>query len=80
MAVVGVVLFLYLLAVMIVGAVSQTSAKSSGVTATNDNDNCFSCRVMQAWWGSLDWWQKLLYGWLWYAIQMVGCAIKGCNK
>lgn len=42
-------------------------------------DNCASCRTLDAWWNSLDFWGKLA-GAPWYGIQKIGCAIKGCNK
>lgn len=74
----AIVAFIYLVAVAVAGGISQTAATKSGDGIVLPQDKCAGCRAVKAWWGSLAWWQQLLYGWLWYLIQLAGCALKGC--
>lgn len=60
---------------LIVGGVSQNTAPP----AEPGPDNCGVCRRIWGWWDSLDFWGRVA-GAAWYALQSLGCAIKGCRR
>lgn len=70
-----VVIVVVVTAWLIVGGVSQNNSPP----ATEPFDNCAVCRRIWAWWDALDVWGKIA-GAAWYALQSLGCAIKGCRR
>jgi hypothetical protein len=71
-----VVLVVVVTAWLIVGGVSQNNSPPSPPPF---DDGCAVCRRIWGWWDSLDFWGKLA-GAAWYALQSIGCAIKGCRR
>jgi hypothetical protein len=51
---------------------------SSAPTVEAPPDNCYVCKQIEAWWGSLPWY-RILYSWLWYTINHLACLAKGCR-
>ena len=60
---------------LIAGGISQNNSPPSPPPF----DDCAVCHRIWAWWDSLDFWGKLA-GAAWYALQSIGCAIKGCIR
>jgi hypothetical protein len=69
-----IVILVVVTAWLIAGGLSQNSSPP----APPPFDNCAVCRRIDAWWASLDVWGRIA-GAAWYALQKLGCAIKGCN-